>query len=221
MADTVTLSLKARDGRGKREARRMRRQGIIPGVLYGHGEETVAVALSCDDLTKAVKHGVRVVDLDQAGKLEKALIRDLQWDPLGHDILHVDFARVAADERITVDVRLELKGTAPGVTAGGNLDQPLHNLEVECLAIAIPESIRVNISEMQIDSVIKVRDLVLPPGVTTKVDPDTVVVMVHPPVVEAAATPAGVEPEQAEPEVIGRKVAEEAEEEPEKKQEKK
>jgi large subunit ribosomal protein L25 len=222
MADAVTLALKPRASRGKREARRMRRQGIIPGVLYGHGEETVAVALSSDDLTKAVRHGVRVVDLDQAGKLEKALIRDLQWDALGHDILHVDFARVAADERITVDVRLELKGTAPGVTAGGNLDQPLHNLEVECLAIAIPESIRVNISEMQIDSVIKVRDLVLPPGVTTKMDPEAVVVMVHPPIVEAEAAPvAGEAAEQAEPEVIGRKVAEEPEEEPEKKPEKK
>ena len=150
------------------------------------------------------------------GKVEKALIRDLQWDPLGHDILHVDFARVAADERITVDVRLELKGTAPGVTAGGNLDQPLHNLEVECLAIAIPESIRVNVSELQIDSVLKVRDLVLPPGVTTKIDPDTVVVIVHPPIVEEEAAPAAAEAEQAEPEVIGRKVAEEAEEEAEK-----
>jgi large subunit ribosomal protein L25 len=92
----------------------------------------------------------------------------------------------------------------------------LHNLEVECLAIAIPESIRVNISEMQIDSVIKVRDLVLPPGVTTKVDPDSVVVMVHPPIVEAEVAPAVTEAAQAEPEVIGRKVAEEAEEEPEK-----
>jgi large subunit ribosomal protein L25 len=222
MAEAVTLSLKPRASRGKHESRRMRRQGIVPGVLYGHGEETVAVALSADDLTKAVRHGVRVVDLDQAGKVEKALIRDLQWDPLGMDILHVDFARVAADERITVDVRLELKGTAPGVTAGGNLDQPLHNLEVECLAIAIPESIRVNISELQIDGVIKVRDLVLPAGVTTKVDPDAIVVAVHPPMVEeAAAAPAGTEAEQAEPEVIGRKVAEEAEEEPEKKAEKK
>jgi len=219
MADAVTLSLKPREGRGKHEARRLRRKGDIPGVLYGHGEATVAIALSSDELTSAVRRGIRVLDLDQGGKLEKALIRDLQWDPLGHDILHVDFTRVAADERITVDVRLELKGTAPGVTAGGNIDQPLHNLEVECLAIAIPESIRVNVGEMQIDSVIKVRDLVLPPGVTTKADPDAVVVMVHPPIAEAEAAPVpGEAAEQAEPEVIGRKVAEEeTEEEAEKK----
>ncbi|HMF20013.1 MAG TPA: 50S ribosomal protein L25, partial [Gemmataceae bacterium] len=136
-----------------------------------------------------------------------------QWDPLGHDILHVDFARVAADERITIDVRLELRGTAPGVTAGGSLDQPLHNLEIECLAIAVPESIRVNIGELQIEGVIHVRDLVLPEGVTTKIDPDAVVVQVHPPMVEAEAPAAAAVPgEQAEPELIGRKVAEVEEE---------
>jgi large subunit ribosomal protein L25 len=158
-----------------------------------------------------------VVDLNQEGKVEKALIRDLQWDHMGHDILHVDFARVAADERITVDVRLELKGTAPGVTAGGVLDQPLHNLEVECLAIAIPESIRVNVGELQIDQSIKVRDLVLPAGVTTNIDPEAVVVIVHPPRLEEEAAPAApTEGEQAEPEVIGRPKLEEGAEEAEK-----
>jgi large subunit ribosomal protein L25 len=188
---------------------------MIPGILYGHGEATLSVTLARDDLTKAIRHGARVVDIDQGGKLEKALIREIQWDPLGHDILHVDFARVAADERITIDVRLELRGTAPGVTAGGALDQPLHNLSIECLAISVPESIRVNIGELQIEGVIHVRDLVLPEGVTTKVDPDAVVVQVRPPMVEEeapAAAPAAAE--QAEPEVIGRKV-EEVEEEAE------
>lgn len=215
MAESVTLKVTKRDGRGTRTARRMRKQGQVPGVLYGHGEATVSVALPADDLVKAIRHGVRVVDLDQGGALEKALIRDLQWDPLGHDIVHVDFARVAADERIEVDVRLELRGTAPGVTAGGRLDQPLHNLEVECLAISIPESIRVNIGEMQIGSVIHVRDLKLPEGVVAKNDPDAVVVQVTEPLVEAeapAAAAPGAEGQAAEPEVIGRQKAEKEEE---------
>ena len=96
------------------------------------------------------------------------------------------------------------------MTAGGSLDQPLHNLEIECLAISVPESIRVNIGELQIEGVIHVRDLVLPPGVVSKADPDAVVVQVHPPVVEVEA-PAAAAPvaEQAEPEVIGRKAGEE------------
>lgn len=213
MADSVTLKVSKRDGRGTRQARRLRKQGQVPGVLYGHGEATVSVALLVDELSKAIRHGVRVVDLDQGGAVEKALIRDLQWDPLGHDIVHVDFARVSLDERITVDVRLELRGTSPGVTAGGRLDQPLHNLEVECLAISIPESIRVNISELQIGGVLHVRDLKLPEGVIAKNDPDAVVVQVTEPLAEAEA-PAeapGAE-ETAEPEVIGRQKTEKAEE---------
>jgi len=214
MAESVVLQTKPRQSRGSKNARRTRKTGMVPGILYGHGEATLSVTLARDDLAKAIKHGARVVDLDQSGKLEKVLIREIQWDPLGHDILHVDFARVAADERITIDVRLELRGTAPGVTAGGSLDQPLHNLEIECLAISVPESIRVNIGELQIEDVIHVRDLVLPPGVTTKIDPDAVVVQVRPPVVEAEApaAAAAATPEQAEPEVIGRKVAEVEEE---------
>jgi large subunit ribosomal protein L25 len=214
MAEAVVLTAKPRNSRGTHEARRLRRQGMVPGVLYGHGEGTDSLMLSREDLVKAIRQGARVVDLDQAGKLEKALIKDLQWDPLGHDILHVDFARVAADERITIDVRLELRGTAPGVTAGGSLDQPLHNLTVECLALSVPESIRVNIGELQIEGVIHVRDLVLPPGVVAKNDPDAVVVLVHAPVAEAEA-PAAAPTDQAEPEVIGRQKAEEGAEEAE------
>src|SRR5579872_1891672 len=137
MAEAVVLTAEPRSSSGSREARRLRRKGRVPAVLYGHGEGTTSLSVPGDVLYKAVRHGARVVDLDQAGKLEKALIKELQWDALGHDILHADFARVAADERITIDVRLELRGTAPGVTAGGSLDQPLHSLEVECLALSV------------------------------------------------------------------------------------
>jgi large subunit ribosomal protein L25 len=119
--------------------------------------------------------------------------------------LHVDFARVAADERIKIEVRIELRGTAPGVTAGGLLDQPIHNLEIECLAVAVPESIRVFINELQVDQAIHVRDLKLPEGVTTSEDPDAIVVQVAAPKVEEEAAAAAPAAEQVEPEVIGRK----------------
>src|SRR5206468_4967888 len=89
------------------------------------------------------------------------------WDHLGKDVLHIDFERVSADERIEVPVRIELKGIAPGVTGGGILDQPLHTVMVECLAISIPDSIRVNINELQLGAAIHVKDLTLPEGVTT------------------------------------------------------
>src|SRR5229473_3058432 len=148
MAESLVLVAETRAGRGKQAARRLRRTGKVPAVVYGHKEETLSVALPLEEVEKAIRRGVRVVDLKAGGKEEKALIRDVQWDHLGKELLHVDFARIAVDERVTISVPLELKGTAPGVTGGGVLDQPLHSLHVECLAIAIPESIRVNISEL-------------------------------------------------------------------------
>jgi large subunit ribosomal protein L25 len=213
MAETVTLTAQKREGRGSRKAEHLRKQGKIPAVVYGHKEATVSLSLSAEELISAIRHGARVIDLKADGKTEKALIREIQWDHLGKDILHVDLARVSADERIHVAVKIELRGIAPGVNAGGVLDQPMHTLTVECLAISVPESIRVNIADLQIGGSIYVRELHLPEGVTADADPDAVVVHVSAPQVapEAAAAPAATE--TAEPEVIGRKAAEEEEEE--------
>ncbi len=212
MADSVVLVAHERQGHGTKVARRLRKEGKIPAVVYGHGEGTASVVLAADELTKAVRHGARVIDLKQGDKVQKALIRDLQWDALGHAILHADFTRVSADERITLDVRVELRGTAPGVTAGGVLVQQMHNLHVECPVISVPESIRVSVAELQMDQILHVRDLVLPEGVTVKNDPDAIVVQVSQKQIEAEAPVAAAAAEQAEPEVIGKKKEEEAEE---------
>jgi large subunit ribosomal protein L25 len=211
MAETLVLAAQKRQGRGTRKAEKLRKAGIIPAIVYGHKEDTVSVSVSHHDLMSAIAHKARVVDLNVDGAVQKALIRALQWDHLGKDVLHADFYRVSADERITVSVPLELRGIAPGVTGGGFLDQPLHTLEVECLAIAVPESIRVAINELQVGQAIHVRDLHLPEGVKAMDDPDAIVVQVSAPQAEPAAgavEAAGA----AEPEVIGRKVAEEEEE---------
>lgn len=206
MAETVVLTVQARTAHGTRVARRLRKQGMVPAVLYGHKKETVSVSVSGDELSKAIRLGARVVDLKGEGALEKALIRDLQWDPLGHDIFHVDFSRVSADERVVLDVKVELRGNAPGVTAGGVLVQPMHNLEIECPVIAVPDSIRVSVAELQLNGVIHVKDLKLPEGVIVKNDPDAIVVQVVPKEEEAeTTTPAA---ETAEPEIIGRKAGE-------------
>jgi large subunit ribosomal protein L25 len=209
MAESVQLAAQKRDGRGSRAAERLRKQGRIPAVVYGHKEATVSVSVLAEDFLDAYRHGSRVVNLQTDGSGETALIREIQWDPLGKDILHIDFARVAADERVHVDVRIELRGTAPGVNAGGVLDQPMHTLAIECLALNMPESIRVSIAELQIDGAIHVKDLHLPPDVKALDDPDAVVVHVKAPQVEAAAPAAPGE--TAEPELIGRQKAEEGE----------
>lgn len=209
MAESVTLVAEKREGRGTRAAQRLRSKGKVPAVVYGHKEATLSVALDGEALTQAIRHGVRVIDLKTDGGVEKALIREVQWDHLGKELLHVDFARVAVDERIHVSVPIELRGIAPGVTGGGLLDQPLHSLAIECLAISIPESIRVNINELQIGQAIHVRDLSLPPDVKALTDADAIVVHVTTPAAEpeAAAEAAA----QAEPEIIGRKAEEEGE----------
>jgi large subunit ribosomal protein L25 len=210
MAETVALVAQSRQENGSQAARRLRRKGLIPAVLYGHKEATIMLTLNVEEVTKALRHGARVVDLKtEGGKEEKAFIRELQWDHLGKSLLHVDFTRVSLDERITVTVRVELRGIAPGVNAGGVLDQPLHELEIECLAISIPESIRVSIAELQVGGMIHVKDLHLPEGITTKADPDAIVVHVTTPAAEAEP---GSIPEaggSAEPEVIGKAKEEE------------
>ncbi|MCS7047545.1 MAG: 50S ribosomal protein L25, partial [Gemmataceae bacterium] len=221
MAETVVLSAQPRTLRGTRHARRLRRKGVVPAVMYGRNEPTLWLALPRDEIYRAIRHGARLVDVQHGETVQKALIRDVQWDPLGHDILHVDFARVSADQRVEIEVRLELRGTAPGVAAGGVLNQPLHTLKVECPVVAIPEAIRVNISELQLDKVIHVRELVLPEGVRALNDPEAIVVQCVPKVVVEAAAAAPTPGEVAEPEVIGRQKAAEGEDEQEETKEKK
>jgi large subunit ribosomal protein L25 len=211
MAESVILVAQERNEHGTRAARRLRRTGQVPGVIYGHKEATLSIAVSGDELTKAIRHGARIIDLKQSGGVQRALIKELQWDPLGHDILHVDFTRISKDEKVELPVRIELRGTAPGVAAGGVLSQALHELTIECLAESIPDSIRVSLANLQIGEVIHVRDLTLPPGVTAMADPDTVVVQVTAPAAEPEAGAPVPAAEQAEPEVIGRQKAEKEE----------
>jgi large subunit ribosomal protein L25 len=208
MADAEVLTVHKRDGRGTRAAAKLRKTGNIPAVVYGHKEETLSVALSGEEVHTVLRHKVQIVDLKMDGGVQKAQIREVQWDHLGKEVLHVDLKRVSVDERIEISVPVELRGTAPGVTGGGVLDQPIHSLRIECLAVAVPESIRVNIGELQQGAAIHVRELNLPPDVKALDDPDAVVVHVTVPQAEpeAGAAPAA---EQAEPEIIGRKAAEE------------
>src|SRR5262249_7255535 len=114
MAEAVKFVAGPRAGRGSHQSRQLRRTGQVPAVLYGHKELTLALAVDGVELEKAIRRGVRVIDLVAGGKEEKALIKDVQWDHLGKELLHIDFARVSLDERIVVTVHLEIRGNAPG-----------------------------------------------------------------------------------------------------------
>lgn len=224
MAERATLKVDRRTDLGKWKMRRLRSEGIVPGVLYGHGEETISVQLPTHDLTTAVRRGARVVDLTGVGKQETALIRELQWDTFGNEIIHVDFTRVSADERIHVEVRLTLRGTAPGVEEGGVLSHLVHTIEIECLATDIPDEIKVDVRGLHMDQAVHVKDLQLPTGVKVLADPDVVVAQVTKKLEELEVAPAAEAAAAAEPEIVGRRVAEEppaGEEKPEKGKDKK
>jgi large subunit ribosomal protein L25 len=211
MAESLILETESREGHGSRLAAKLRKQGKVPAVLYGHKEATLSLSVSKDQLTQVLRLGTPVVDIKTAGRAEKAQIMELQWDHLGKEVLHLDLKRVSEHERIHTDVVLEIKGHAPGVTEGGLLNQSMHSLRIDCLAFAVPKSIRVSIAELQIEGVIHVRDVKLPEGVNVLDDPDAVVIQVTKPHV-APETPAEAAAGTAEPEVItARKKEEEGE----------
>lgn len=207
MAEKLQVAI--RDTRGKRNARRLRRDGKIPAVLYGHGQECVSLSVPLEQVQAAVRHGSRLVDL-QGAVSETALIRDLQWDTFGLEVLHLDFARVSADERIEVTVSIELRGEAPGVKEGGVLQQPLHEVLVDCLAIAIPDKLQLSINGLKLGDVLHVRDLKVPQGVSVLTDADEILAQCVKPAEETEGEAAA---EGAEPELIGRKAEAEEEEE--------
>ena len=206
MADVLKVNL--RNTLGKRNTRRLRRGGRVPAVLYGHGQENVSLEVAADDIAAVARHGGRLVEL-QGAVQETALIKDLQWDTFGIQVMHLDFARVSADERIEVTVPLELRGEAPGVKEGGVVQQPLHELHIDCLAISIPDKIQVSINGLRLGNVLHVRDIPVPEGMTVLTPADEIVAQCVQPSEELEAEPTA---EGAEPELIGRKAEAEEEE---------
>ena len=200
---SIQITAQPREGLGSRRVKRLRDQGLIPGVVYGHKEAVVPVTLPKKELTTHIDRGAHVFDLSLDGKSEKVLVKDVQYDHLGLEILHIDFARVSLDERVEVTVPLELKGTPKGEAEGGVLQQIVAELEIECLVTDIPDRVTHNVSEMGIDDALHVKDLALPPGAKAMQDPDLIVAMVK--VIEEEAAAPAAEPETAEPEIIGRK----------------
>jgi large subunit ribosomal protein L25 len=206
-AQSPQITAQPRSELGSRANRRLRATGLLPGVVYGHKEAVVPVTLPRKELVTHLHRGAHLFDLSIDGKPQKVLVKDVQYDHLGAEVIHVDFARVSLDERVEVTVRIELRGTPKGEADGGVLQQIISDLEVECLVTEIPEVIRHSVAEMALNDTLHVKDLPLPPGVRPLQEPDAIVALVKEIVEEAA--PVAVEAEAGEPEVIGRKPEEE------------
>jgi large subunit ribosomal protein L25 len=158
-----TLESESRDTHGKRSTKRLRSGGKVPAVLYGHGQKTVSLAVPADQIRAAIRHGSRVVKLKGAAN-DSALIRDLQYDTFGLEILHVDFARVSEHERVRVEVPLEVRGQAAGLKEGGVIEHLIHTVEIECPVSAIPEKVVINVANLKLDDSMTVGQATLPEG---------------------------------------------------------
>jgi large subunit ribosomal protein L25 len=208
MAEQMLVEL--RDQRGKLNNRRLRRNGKIPAVLYGHGEENVCLGVSAETLSAALRHGSRLVDLTGAVN-ESAFIRDMQWDTWGTHVLHVDFTRISADEVVEVTLTIELRGEAPGVREGGIVDQLIHDVAIACPAGSIPDKLQVNINHLKLEDKITLAELQIPEGAKLLVE-DLEAIVVQCVVPQELPEEGAAEAVPGEPEVIGAKKEEEGEE---------
>ncbi|MBW3611685.1 MAG: 50S ribosomal protein L25 [Actinobacteria bacterium] len=193
------VALRAESGRllGSRSSRRLRAEGKIPAVVYGHGIDPLSVAVERRDLRLALTTDAgmnALIDLEVNGAQHLTIVRDVQRDPVRNRVTHVDFILVSRDEVMTVDVPVVVTGASEAVRRDdGTVDQVMFNLTVSATPGNIPNEFSVDISSMVIGDTIRVDDLDLPAGVTTEVDPEE-------PVAIAQITRATIEAEELDAE---------------------
>src|SRR3954451_13163052 len=188
MAESTKLSLNARDPEGSRSARRLRRTGEVPGVIYGGDGEPSHFSVDARILRNTLARSGAILDITiDDGKTAPVLVKDLQRHPVRGDIMHVDFLRVNMNETIHTTVTLELVGAddAPGVSEGGVLSQETREVNIEALPGDIPDSITHDVSGMQINETLTLSAVTVPAGITLLDDlEETVIATITPPTVE-------------------------------------
>lgn len=198
----ATVTVEPRSELGSRANKRLRDLGKLPGVIYGHKQDVVPITLPRKEVVRHIEHGQHLFALNIAGKNENVLVKEVQFDHLGIELLHVDFARVDLNEKVKLTISLELKGEPKGEKDGGVLQQIIKELEIECLVTEIPDVIYQDVTELEKDAVLHIKDIKLPAGVKCLQDGDLIVATVREIIEQAAAVVAeGV----AEPEIIGKK----------------
>jgi len=209
---------------GKKSARNVRAAGALPGVLYGGGQEPVSLVINRREFETAVHHSrggehaiLRLEVEDKPELSSPVLLKAVQHHPLRGNFLHADFLRIRMDERIVTVVPVRLEGQAPGIGEGGVLDHQMREVEVECLALDVPEEVVVDVSGLHIGDSVHLDKVKFPENVTVLTESDRPVVTVHAPRVVKEVVPeeAAVEEAAAEPEVIGEHKEKEKEKEKE------
>lgn len=202
MGKTLLLEAEVREHTGSRAVRKVRQQGRIPAIVYGHKQEPVAISLDEHDFVEGLHHGHRLIDVQMGKKKQKMIIKELQYDYLGRNIIHADLMRVDMSETIKVTVPIELKGNAAGTHEGGIIEEHADHLEIEAKVTDIPEAIVVSIKDVHVGDALHAGQIELPAGVKLVSSPDAILVTCH--LVAAAKTAEQVEEETpTAPEVIG------------------
>lgn len=195
--ETLEIQVEARDKQRKRDAKRLLRNGKIPGVLYGPKTAAVALALDQREFSSRIaglegSHLVRLKSASASLAEKVALVKDMQYHPISGNVIHADLYEVDLTARITVHVPLHFVGKAAGVVRGGILQPIIREIEVECLPLDIPEFFNVDVSALDIGDSVHIEDLTMPEGVTAVSEAGQALVAVVPPTVEEA--PVAAEP---------------------------
>jgi large subunit ribosomal protein L25 len=192
MAKQVKLSARPRLQAGRNAVKQVRARGAVPAVIYGAHETPANLEVDRKAIETVLAHAASehvLVELNIDGASKLSIIQEVQHHPVRGDILHIDFHAVSATETVTSEVPVESVGEPVGVkTHGGLLQQQVRALEIECLPQNLPDFIKVDVSALEIGQSIHVKDLVLPQGVTTSVDPEITVFLVSEPTVASEAT---------------------------------
>ena len=179
-SNTTKLAVSSRKESGSRAARRLRRLGVVPGVVYGQSLESTPIKAPAHELRHALAATGAVIELkvDAKGESRPVVVKDVQHNPVRGDLTHIDFLQVRLDEAITASVAVELINveTAPGVKEGGVLEQVTRELSVQALPTAIPDRIVIDVSELQVAETMTLSDVQVPAGVTLLDDPNETVI---------------------------------------------
>ena len=170
MSDMFTIQAVARNDGGKGASRRLRREGLVPGIIYGGGKDPEMIATAHNKLLQHLEHEAfysSIVEVEVSGKKQRVVLKDLQRHPAKPFILHFDLQRVAATDRIKMNVPLHFIGEedTPGIKAGGTISHALVDLEIICEAQNLPEFIEVDVSGMEVGDMLHLTDIKLPQGV--------------------------------------------------------
>lgn len=209
--ETPQIKVEARTVFGNNASRRLRKAGSIPAVIYGNGKAPRSVSVNNDAWCAfSASHGSQMVTLLEDGKEVPALIKEVQFNHLKNYFVHIDFQEVNLNKEISASVPLHAHGESYGAAHGGILEQDLHELPVLCRPKDLPDSIRVDVTELKIGDGLTVAQLTLPAGVKADIDADTLVFHVVRPQEEVVEEPAaaGEEAEATEPEAINEKKTE-------------